>query len=210
MRFTLIELLVVIAIIAILAAMLLPALKSAKDLSKTAVCLNNHKQLYTVEFVYANDYNDYFTPYLYNSTAGLSHWMALLRDAGYVICSVGNPGIFACPSAPKYYNPPSWNWHYGLNVCSTTGGADSQKVNRASFNGWKTRTPSTFIFIGDAYYKLYAGSMLYDYRHGYYLALPENDCFWHTRRMNLVYFDGHTGNMDQNTSINQRMPVWWY
>jgi prepilin-type N-terminal cleavage/methylation domain-containing protein/prepilin-type processing-associated H-X9-DG protein len=60
--FTLIELLVVIAIIAILAAMLLPALSRAKQKSQSVACINHLKQLITASMIYAVDNRDYWPP----------------------------------------------------------------------------------------------------------------------------------------------------
>mgnify|MGYP005844945039 CR=1 FL=1 len=115
--FTLIELLVVISIIALLIALLLPALGAAREQSRTVACLSNLRQVHVGLQVYAGEQRDHAPPGDASMGNGYENWVSILvhrESIAYTVDRYANPaeksakyddmsrsanrGVFRCPS----------------------------------------------------------------------------------------------------------------
>lgn len=126
--FTLIELLVVIAMMAILAAMLLPALGNVKERGRSTQCLNNLKQMGMAGNLYAEDNNEIYMESYHNGPPLTYTWVYLIYPYATGQSMTGNNwrkiknDLFQCPTNPvKDANEISLSYAYFLFLSKSTG-----------------------------------------------------------------------------------------
>lgn len=212
--FTLVELLVVVGIIALLIAVLLPALNKARAAAQSVACMSNLRQVGIAQLGYAKDYGGWSTP-LYDrfpTLVGITTFKKLLFDGKYLPTpKPGGPSVLLCPTQKPQTWPSAldeiWQWgaHYGMrwddyspfrilgNRVKTSG------VGPLAYPVRQWSPPVEFLFMGDTVWddvtKIPFGQYrIQNYTFNTTAGIPGDRVavhLRHARHGNFLFGDGH-------------------
>jgi len=221
-----VQLLVVIAIIAVLAALLLPALARARGEARRIQCLSNLRQMFIAVQLYTDNYNGYYPPAYYTEIKDgvfISHaWdFTTIKDWSTgetrVIPGIlwGETGdISAVHQCPSYYGGHNWldDPHTGYNYNTSYIGRGSGETVKTPAKVTDVKDPSNTALFGDGEFSSGANKFMRSpfsspFDAGFSGRAAGTQGFRHNGATNVIFCDGHAASLRKcytNTSSHEQ------